>query len=771
MEALTKDKYNFQIIETIHFDKDILVKIEFLNYKQMKKSLIFLVSLMLIIPTAFGQNEKKQVTLDDLWANSTFAPKMVYGVFSLNNGKQYTRIVNGNIVVYDYKTGDSVSTLVYGKDLIPEGKTEPIAFHSFSVNKEENKFIFPTETEHIYRHSRRSYDYIWDATNKKLTPLSDKGKQRLADFSPDGSKVAFVRENNIYLKDLKTGKETQITNDGKINSIINGTCDWVYEEEFSFTKAFFWSPDGSKIAFYKFNESDVKQYTLPFYGNLYPREYTYKYPVAGEANSIVQVYVYDLKSGKTTKMDVGSNTDQYIPRVKWTQNSNVLAIERLNRLQNHLQILLADASTGGSHIVYDETNKYYIDITDDLTFLPDGKQFLMSSEKDGYNAIYLYNMDGKQERKLTNGDWDVTQVYGYNPKRKLVYFQAAASSPLNREIYAVNLKGKLTRISQKTGTNSALFSKTFDYYINTWSDANTPPYITVDNYKGKTVRVLESNQKLVDKMKTFDMNKKEFFTLSSPEFKLPNGKQMDLNAFMIKPPHFDPNKKYPVLMYVYGGPGVQTVNNAWEGNNYFWFQMLAEKGIIVISVDNRGTGARGELFKKMTYLQLGHYEIADQIESAKLIGKYPYVDKNRIGIFGWSYGGFMSSLAITKGADEFSTAVIVAPVTSWRYYDNIYTERYMRTPKENPEGYKLNSPLPYVNKIKGHLLLVFGSADDNVHPQNSMALITDLIKNNKQFELMVYPNKNHSIYGGNTRLHLYTRMTDFLTRYLKPASN
>ncbi|MBN2638290.1 MAG: S9 family peptidase [Bacteroidales bacterium] len=730
-----------------------------------------MISFVLTLQFAFGQNPKKQITLNDLWAYYTFSPKMVYGVFSLNNGKQYTRIVNNNIVVYDYKTGDSVRTLVYGKDLVPEGKTEPIKFYSFSVNKEENKFIFPTEVEHIYRHSRRSYDYIWDAQTKELTPLSDKGKQRLADFSPDGSKVAFVRENNIYLKDLNSGKETEITNDGKINAIINGTCDWVYEEEFSFTKAFFWSPDGSKIAFYKFNETNVKQYTLPFYGTLYPEEYTYKYPVAGEANSIVQIYVYDLKTGKTTKMDVGSNTDQYIPRVKWTLNSNFLAIERLNRLQNHLEVLLADANSGNSHVVYNETNKYYIDITDDLTFLPDGKQFIMTSEKNGYNAIYLCGMDGKSEKQLTTGDWDVTQVYGYNPKRKLVYFQAAESSPMNREIYAVNLKGKLTKISHKSGTNEAMFSKTFDYYINTWSDANTPPYITVDNYKGKTVRVLQSNQKLIDKMNGFDLSRKEFFKLSSPEFKLPNGKQVDLNAWIIKPPHFDPNKKYPVLMYVYGGPGAQTVNNAWEGNNYFWFEMLAQKGIVVISVDNRGTGARSELFKKMTYLQLGHYEIADQIESAKLIGNYPYVDKSRIGIFGWSYGGFMTSLAITKGADVFSSAISVAPVTSWRYYDNIYTERYMRTPKENPEGYKVNSPLPYVNEMKGHLLLVFGTADDNVHPQNSMELITDLHNANKQFELMIYPNKNHSIYGGNTRLNLYNRMTNFLTRYLRPGSN
>ncbi len=736
----------------------------------MKKILqLSLAFLMLGSQLAFAQTEKKDVNLRDLWTNYTLYPKTVHGIVSLNNGKQYTEIKNGSIVVYDYATGDSVTTLVNGKDLIPAGKKKPIHIGNFSVNKQETEFIFPTQTEKIYRHSRISYDYIWNTQTKKLTPLSDKGKQRLADFSPDGTKVAFVRNNNIFIKDLKTGKEKQITFDGKKNNIINGTCDWVYEEEFSFTKAFFWSPDGKKIAFYHFNESKVRQYTLPFYhkNSPYPEEYTYKYPVAGENNSIVQIYTYDLATGKTVKMDVGSNTNQYIPRVKWTTQPNSLAIERLNRLQNHLDILVANASTGASKIIYTENNKYYIDITDDLTFLPDGKHFLMTSEKGGYNAIYLCSTDGKKEKQLTKGDWDVTQVYGYNPERKLVYFQAAKTSPLDRDILAVNLRGKIRRISTHTGTNDGNFSRSFDYYINTWSNANTPPYITVNNYNGKVIRVLQDNKAFIKKMQGLNLSKQEFFTLQSPEFKLPNGKQVALNAWIIKPPHFNPNKKYPVLMYVYGGPGIQTVNNSWGWSNYFWFQMLAEKGIIVISVDNRGTGARGELFKKMTYLQLGKYEIADQIEAARLIGKFPYVDSTRIGIFGWSYGGFMASLAITRGADVFSTAVAVAPVTNWRYYDNIYTERYMRTPKENPEGYDANSPLKYVNDIKGHYLLVFGSGDDNVHPINSMRMISALVSANKQFNLMVYPNKNHSIYGGNTRYHLYTKMTDFILKYLK----
>ncbi len=736
----------------------------------MKK--IFYLSLAFLLlggQLAFAQSEKKDVNLRDLWTNYKLYPKTVHGIVSLNNGKQYTEIKHGSIVVYDYETGDSVRTLVNGKILIPKGEKTPIHIGNFSVNKEETKFIFPTQTEQIYRHSRISYDYIWDTKTQKLTPLSDKGKQRLADFSPDGTKVAFVRDNNIFIKDLKTGKEKQITFDGKKNNIINGTCDWVYEEEFSFTKAFFWSPDGKEIAFYHFDESKVKQYTLPFYhGNksAYPEEYTYKYPVAGENNSIVQIYTYNLASGKTVKMDVGKNTDQYIPRIKWTLQSGQLAIERLNRLQNHLDILIADASTGETKVIYTEDNKYYIDITDDLTFLPDGQHFLMTSEKEGYNSIYLCSMNGKKEKKLTKGNWDVTKVYGYNANRKLVYFQAANTSPLDRNILAVNLRGKIRKISTRTGTNDGNFSKSFDYYINTWSDANTPPYITVNDSYGKVIRVLQDNKAFIKKMAQYNLSKQEFFTLQSPEFKLPDGKQIALNAWIIKPPHFDPNKKYPVLMYVYGGPGIQTVNNSWGWSNYFWFEMLAEKGIVVISVDNRGTGARGELFKKMTYLQLGKYEIADQIEAAKLIKKFPYVDSTRVGIFGWSYGGFMASLAITKGAGVFSMAVAVAPVTNWRCYDNIYTERYMRTPKVNLEGYDNNSPLKYVNNIKGHYLLIFGSGDDNVHPINSMSMITALVSANKQFDLMVYPNKNHGIYGGNTRYHLYTKMTDFILKYL-----
>ncbi len=713
-----------------------------------------------------GQTEKKQITLEDIWTYYKFYPRMVRGMEPLADGNRFAVIKKGNVVVYDYKTGDSVTTLIYGKDLVPEGKEKPVTISGYSVNKDETRFIIPTQTESIYRHSTISYNYIWDKNEKKLTPLSENGKQRLADFSPGGNMVAFVRDNNIFIKDLNKGEEKQITFDGKKNAIINGTCDWVYEEEFSFTKAFFWSPDGKKIAFYRFDESKVKEYSLTYYGKLYPEHYKYKYPKAGEDNSVVEIYVYDLETGKTVKMDTGEETDQYIPRIKWTQDANTLAIERLNRLQNHLDILLADATTGKSRILYTEDNPWYIEITDDLTFLPDNKHFIITSEKDGYNHIYLYDLKGNMVRRLTKGNWDVTKVYGYDAKRKRIFYQSAESSPLNRDIYVVNLKGKRKKISQRTGTNNAAFNSTFTYYVNTFTDANTPPVITVNNAAGKELRVLEDNAVFVKLMNEYDLSKKEFFTLKSSRFVLPDSTEVSLNGWMIKPPHFDPDKRYPLLMYVYGGPGSQTVQNSWGWSNYFWFQMLAEKGIVVVSVDNRGTGARGQVFKKMTYLQLGKYEIADQIEAARILGEYDYIDSSRIAMFGWSYGGFMSTLAITKGADRFSTAVAVAPVTNWRYYDNIYTERYMRKPQDNPNGYDDNSPINFTDKIKGNYLLCFGSADDNVHPQNSMDLITALVKSNKQFDMMVYPNKNHGIYGGNTRYHLYKKMTDFLLKHL-----
>lgn len=733
----------------------------------MKKiSILSIVFVVLASNFTFGQDTLKNITLEDIWTNYSFYPRSVKGINSLNDGKHYTMNKRGTIIVYDYKSGDSITTLVNAEDLVPEGEEKPIKMGSFTMSDDETKFLIPSETEAIYRHSSQSKYYIWNTQTKKLALLSSE-KQRLADFAPDGNKVAFIRDNNIFVKDLETDTELQITTDGKFNSIINGTCDWVYEEEFGFTKAFFWSPDGKRIAYYRFDESKVKEYTITNYGELYPELYTYKYPKAGEDNSVVEIFVFDIESGQTTKMDIGDETDQYIPRIKWTNDPSLLAIQRLNRLQNHLDILLTEASTGKSNIIYSEDNKYYIDITDNLTFLPGGKHFIITSEKDGFNHIYLNNIDGTAGKQLTSGNWEVHKVYGFDAKKKKVFYQSSEGSPLNRDIYVVDLKGKRTKLSTIEGTNNAVFSKKYNYYINTWNDASTPSIITVNLSNGGQVRTLEDNQKLVEKMQKYNLGKHEFFTISSPEFTMPNGQQVDLNAWAIYPPDFDETKKHPVLITIYGGPGSQEVTNSFGYFNYFWYQMLAQNGFVVVSVDNRGTGARGEEFKKMTYLELGKYETIDYIETAKYLGSLDYIDKDNIGIFGWSYGGFMAANALFQGADYFNTAISVAPVSNWRYYDNIYTERFMRTPQENPDGYDNNSPINHVEKMRGNFLLIHGSADDNVHFQNTMDLVTALVNENKQFELMAYPNKNHGIYGGNTRYHLFKKMTDFLYENLK----
>ncbi len=730
--------------------------------KHLKK--LFVVTLVLFLSQSlFAQ---QQITISDIWASRKFMPKMVYGMNPMQNGNHYAVIEDSLINVYDYQSGEKLHALVNLNTLIPVNEKKPISVRSYVLSDDETKMLIPTETESFYRHSSRSAYYLYDLQNRSLSALSESGKQQLADFSPDGTKIAFVRDNNIFIYDIASATEKQITTDGKTNEIINGTADWVYEEEFSFTKAFFWSPDSKRIAYYRFDESRVKEFQLEYFGDLYPEWYRYKYPKAGESNSVVSIHVYDLNNNNKATMDIGNNTDIYIPRIKWTVNPEVLSIERLNRLQNHFEILLADANSGKTKLLYDEKNPYYVDINDNLTFLPDGEHLLLTSEKDGYNHIYLYDINGKEVKQLTSGPWDVTEVYGYSTDKKIVYFQSAETSPLDRQIWSVSLKGKKTQLTSAPGTNDASFSSDFSYFINTNTTANEPHTFTVNQKDGKVLRTLEDNSKLRETLGQFGLSKKEFFTISDSAIILPNGKNVNLNAWKILPPNFDPSKKYPVLVYVYGGPGSQTVVNAWGYYDYFWFEMLAQHGIIVVSVDNRGTGARGELFKKMTYKELGKYETEDIITTARYLAKLPYVDKNKIGIFGWSYGGFMASSAITKGADYFNTAIAVAPVTSWRYYDNIYTERFMQLPNENAQGYDDNSPINHVSKLKGNFLLVHGSADDNVHYQNSMDLISALVAADKQFELMIYPNKNHGIYGGNTRKHLYDKMTNFLFEHL-----
>lgn len=699
------------------------------------------------------------LTLNDIYKSRKLYPKGIKGLHSMNNGKTYCVLENDSVNIYNYKKGKFIKTLFAKSDLVIEGTDSTISLRRYTFDNNETKVIIPTETEKIYRYSSKSNYYIYDIEEHELKFLSDNGKQRLADFSADGSKVSFVRLNNLFFKDLDTGEEIQITHDGADGNIINGTTDWVYEEEFGFVKGFCWSPDGKNIAFYRFDERNVKQFNMQTWGELYPEDYLYKYPKAGEDNSVVSIHIYNIESGRTINVDIGEETDQYIPRIGWTKEKNVLWIQRMNRLQNKLEILLADAGSGSSKVIYNEVNQYYIDITDDLTFLDDKIHFIITSEMDGYNHIYLYNVEGRMVKQLSSGNWDVTSMIGFDHDDDLVYYVAAKSAPVNRDIYYVDMEGHSVKVSQKDGDNRAKFSKTYDYFINTYSDANTPPVYTVNKRDGKEIRVLQDNATLLEYIKELGFSKKEFFSFNTSE-------GIRLNGWRILPWNFKPDKKYPVLMYVYGGPGSQTVKNSWQ-YDMAWYQFLAEQGIMIVSVDNRGTGARGEEFKKMTYLELGKYETLDQIEAAKYLSGLDYVNPEKIAIFGWSYGGYMSTLCLAKGSDVFSAAVAVAPVTNWRYYDNIYTERFMRTPQENPSGYDDNSPINHVDKIKGKLLLAHGTGDDNVHVQNSIDLISAMVEANVQFDLMLYPNKNHFINGGNTRYHLFSGITDFLLENLK----
>jgi dipeptidyl-peptidase-4 len=717
-----------------------------------------------------AQSEKKAITLEDIYKNRKFMSKGFQVGQSMNDGHHYCQVKKDSLNLYEYATGKYARTVVTSKQLIPAGDTVAIPMYGFEFSADETKILFSTDEEAIYRRSSKASYYVYDLKTGQLFPLSKNGKQRLATFSPDGTKVAFVRNNNIFIRDLSTGLlnagdkqdnrkddvESQVTADGKPNEIINGATDWVYEEEFEFSQAFAWSPDSKKIAFYRFDESKVKEYQLTYYGDLYPEQYKYKYPKAGEDNSTIGIYIYDLGQKKNMPVDIGKETDIYIPRIKWTEDPNTLAMYRMNRHQNKLEILLADAATGNSKVIYKEENKYYIEINDHWTFLKNKTEFLFSSEKDGYRHLYLYDLTGKQVRQLTKGNYDILDVLGVDEKTGLVYYSSSETSPMDKDICAVSLDGrKKIKLNTRQGGNSADFNKTFTYYIGRWSDINTPPYIAVYQSNGKEVRLLQDNAKLKETMVEYRFSKAEFF-----KFKTNDG--LEINGLMVKPPDFDPTKKYPVLFTIYGGPGSQTVNNSW-GTVSSWNQLWAQHGIIVVSVDNRGTGGRGEEFKKCTYLQLGKYETLDQIEAAKYLGTLGFVDKSRIGMWGWSFGGYLTLSCLTKGADVFSFGIAVAPVTNWKYYDNIYTERFMRTPKENSAGYEDNSPVNHADKLKGKLLLICGMADDNVHPQNSYDMVTALVGADKQFESQFYPNSNHGIYTGkNTSFHLNKRMTDFI---------
>lgn len=703
--------------------------------------------------------QRNKLSLDDITKRGTFRAKSVYGLSSMNDGERYTAYnAQGQIARFAYTTGQQEAVMF---DPAEHTATPDIKrLGGYSLSPTEQHMMLETHIDYIYRHSYTAINYIYDLKTKQIKPLSNNGAQINATFSPDGKKVAFVRNNNLFVSDLEQGTEQQLTTDGQHGHIINGLADWVYEEEFALKEAFCWSPDSRRIAYYRFDESQVKLFNMTTYNNqLYPTNSTFKYPKCGEQNSVVSIHVYDLQSGSTTTMDVGSNTDQYIARIGWTTKADQLYMVRLNRLQNKVDIMLAEASNGTSHTLYSESNRYYITETTDTypLFTPDGQGFIIESEKDGYNHIYLFDMQGKQVRQLTKGANEVKSLYGLSPDGKTLYYRAYEDSPKNTAIYAVQLKNaQVSKLSVQKGNNTANFSASFRYYALYHSNSTSPLMVTLHNNKGKQIRVMEDNNDLRQRLKAYELPRKEFISFKTDE-------GIDLNGFIIKPFDFDSTKRYPVLMYQYSGPGSITAINRFE---VAWNDYIASLGYLVVCVDGRGTGGRGEQFKKMTYGQLGLYESADQIATARYLQSLPYVDAQRIGIWGWSYGGYMSSLCLFKGADVFRMAIAVAPVTNWRYYDSIYTERYMGLPQDNPTGYDSNSPINHVEKLQGKLLIVHGTADDNVHYQNAMAMVHKLVEANKQFSFFTYPDKNHFIRGGNTNHHLYTMLTNYVRENL-----
>jgi len=719
------------------------------------KTLLCLFLMILLAGLAFPQAQVKEITVEDIFKKCTFDPRS-FTARSLKDGIHYTVLEKGNsIVQYSYQTGQKVKTILD----ISTTSLKNISDYAFCEN--ETKILLTTEAEKYFPRGQIANYCFWDSQTNAIKPVSKVGKQRLAVLSPDGTKVAFVRDNNLLIKDLVKDEEYEITNDGKYNEIINGATDYVYYE-FDLASGFAWSPDSSKIAYWRFDEREVPLVNITMFFKLYPENYTYKFPKPGERNAVVEIYVYNFKTQAARKMDVGPEKDQYIPRIKWTNDPNILCITRLNRHQNQLELLLADVATGKSQVMFRETNKYWIPIHDNLTFLADNWHFLSSSEQDGWNHIYLYDMKGKLVRQITKGNWDIRDFLGYNPKTETIYYSASETSPLQSDIYSIKIDGKgKKKLTTRLGQNQASFSKNFEYFINTYSDANTPPTVQVHDARGKMIRVLEDNAELKSLIETYGFVKKGFFTFSTAD-------GAKLNAWMLKPPDFTESKKYPVLMYVYGGPGSQTVSDSWD-STLPWYQLFSQKGYIVVSVDGTGTGLRGQEFKKVTYLNLGKYETQDQIEAARFLASLPYVDSSRIGIYGGSYGGYMALLCILKGADVFKLAVSSKPVTHWNYYDTIYTERYMRTPQENPEGYKESAPITHVDKLRGKLLLLHGTADDNVHFQHSMMLAEALVEANKQFDMHFYTNKNHNYNHdrvGNTRFHLHTKITNFILNNL-----
>lgn len=719
------------------------------------QSIFTLFVLLLGSAIGFSQNE---ITVEQIWGGK-FQPKTMQDLQSLPKSNQYVVLerngLHTEINVYDFLTQQKVYT-AFSNEKFPQ-VTE---ISNIQFSEDENLVLFATNYAPIYRHSFTSIFYIYNRTTEKLIKISNSQIQEPT-INPQGTHVAFVFQNNLHILDLNTLQTDKITTDGKKNHIINGITDWVYEEEFGFVRAFEWNKSGTTLAYIKFDESQVPEFSMNVYGkDLYPKQEVFKYPKAGEKNAKVSLHLYDIEQKLTKNIDFSSYNDFYIPRIKWTNDSDLLSVQILNRHQNELNFNLVNAKTLKKEIIIKETDKAYVDIHDNLTFLNDNS-FIWTSEKSGYNHLYHYSIKGKLIKQITDGNWEVTQYYGLNEKTKTIYYQSVERGSIYRDVYSISLNGKNKKLlSKNKGTNSAVFNSQYTHYINKFSSTEkAPSYDLADAIDGKLLKNLVSNQRLEEIINEYRLPKKKFFTIK-------NELGHDLNAYMIQPTNKEAGKKYPLLMFQYSGPGSQQVADTWLSGNDLWHQSLAQQGYAILCVDGRGTGYKGADFKKCTQKELGKYEVEDQIFVAKQMAQREDIDESRIGIWGWSFGGFMSSNCLFQANEVFKTAIAVAPVTSWRFYDTIYTERFMTTPQENPSGYDENSPITHAHKLKGNYLLIHGTADDNVHVQNAMVLINKLVHQNKNFDWLIYPDKNHGIYGGFTRVQLYNKMTDFILQKL-----
>ena len=731
----------------------------FLKTKEEKGSSIYNMRsfylIFIIIQTIISQEHK--IDSEKLWEGD-YEPKRLESILSMKDDNHYTVLeqnaeLNSSLIILNSFINPKKRVVLFDSKRFSEN----LEISSYSFSKDEQNLLLETHSDPIYRRSKQGVYWIYNLKSNELQKLTDEKVQEPT-FSPDGKNVAYVYRRNIYVKNLITKATMQLTFDGDYQT-INGITDWVYEEEFGFVRAFHWSPDSKKIVFMRFDESNVPIFSMGIYGkDTYPFPYMFRYPKAGETNASVDLFVLELES-RIRQPIIFKEKPYYIPRIKFDGGQNTLIIQTINRHQNDLRVFSYNIENKTFQLLINEKDKAYVSIHDDLKFIDDNN-FLWTSERDGYKHIYRYDKNGNLINQVTKGNWEVTKMYAYNSDLKEIYYQSVEGSSIERGIFAIKINGKGKRILQPTnGTNGANFSKKGSYYIHSYSDEKTPPkYALYQTRKNKLISELLNNQKLCKRLESYNLSNREFSTLNV------NG--LNFNMWMIKPDNFDPKKKYPLLMFQYSGPGSQQVSNRWGDSRTIWHKVLANKGYIIACVDGRGTGFKGAEFKKSTYLNLVKYESIDQIEAAKSLGSLSYIDESRIGIWGWSFGGHMAAQCLLTGKEVFSMAIAVAPVTNWRFYDTIYTERFMRTPQENPDGYDLNSPLNYADKLEGKFLIIHGSADDNVHVQNTMRLVEELIQEDKQFEWMIYPDKNHGIFGGNTRRHLYTKMTNFIIENL-----